>query len=287
MAEVAVTPLIGAGAHGDSVFDAGADCDAFSVPAGVDEPALLLLGERCRLARGVVFRSRRALLSRGECAAVLRHAEAHAAARGGWGTVRHSSVPTTDVAVEDVPALRPWLRALLRTRLLPMLAACFPQLAGGETMGPLGERVRVHDAFIVRYDEADRSLSLPAHSDTSAFSFTVALNGTGVDDGVFQGGGTWFRALGGKVVNAAAGHAVAFAGPLWHCGHPISGGTRHILVLFLYVEGFDYGRLIGFDKKEVASVSQCECEEGQDPDKKQARSFVVYNETHELVTLLT
>lgn len=40
---------------------------------------------------------------------------------GVWGTVRQSSVKTTDVAVEDIPKLRPWLRTLLHTRLFPMV----------------------------------------------------------------------------------------------------------------------------------------------------------------------
>lgn len=36
--------------------------------------------------------------------------------------------------------------------------------------------MRVHDAFIVRYDATkDCSLSLPEHSDTSAISFTVRI----------------------------------------------------------------------------------------------------------------
>ena len=137
-----------------------------------------------------------------------------------------------DVAVEDVPALRPWLRELLRTRLQvgaatsdtrpvvaprkqlltpllpsfaqPLLAQCFPLLADGTTpscvppaaasvapAGPAppaspappaaapaaaapaaapaaaegccaGQRLRLHDAFIVRYDQDQGSLSLPA-----------------------------------------------------------------------------------------------------------------------------
>ena len=39
----------------------------------------------------------------------------------------------TDVAVEDIPVLRPWLRALLHSRLYPLLAAAFPKLADGTT----------------------------------------------------------------------------------------------------------------------------------------------------------
>ena len=58
------------------------------------------------------------------------------------------------------------------------------------------------------------------------------------EEGVYQGGGTWFEALGpkGKVINAEIGKAVMFAGPLKHAGFPISKGVRNILVLFLYVE---------------------------------------------------
>lgn len=60
-------------------------------------------------------------------------------------------VHTTDVAVEDIPELRPWLHTLLETRLNPLLAACYPLLADGSTCGEKGNRLRVHDAFIVRY----------------------------------------------------------------------------------------------------------------------------------------
>ena len=86
----------------------------------------------------------------------------------------------------------------------------------------------MHDAFIVRYDaERDMSVCLPAHCDTSAVSFTLALNrpskapraekgdkdkeedkskeegekgekekeDEGEEEGEFDGGGTWFEAL--------------------------------------------------------------------------------------------
>jgi hypothetical protein len=68
--------------------------------------------------------------------------------------VRTSSVKTTDVAVEDIPRLRPWLRTLLESRLWPMLGAAYPVLADGSGLrdGSTGEwRLRLHDAFIVRY----------------------------------------------------------------------------------------------------------------------------------------
>eukprot|EP00933_Yihiella_yeosuensis_P052389 TRINITY_DN50451_c0_g1_i1.p1 TRINITY_DN50451_c0_g1~~TRINITY_DN50451_c0_g1_i1.p1 ORF type:complete len:501 (+),score=73.41 TRINITY_DN50451_c0_g1_i1:64-1566(+) len=267
--------LLGSGAEvgGNSSTSA----EAFSVPEGVPERALALF-DRSSQDRQVVFRSREGLLSPGECSKVVSLCEAHAAKRGGWGTVRHSSVKTTDVAVEDIPELRPWLRSLMATRLAPFLAACYPRLADGSDLGPRGERVRIHDAFIVRYDaEKDESYSLPAHSDISTLSFSFALN-DGAED--FGGGGTWFKALGGRVIDASVGHAVAFAGPLRHAGHPVRRGTRFILVLFLYVEGFRYGELL-------AAAGPCNDQtdslvlEHPDPG-----GHVVYKETRELVEAL-
>ncbi|KNC81384.1 hypothetical protein SARC_06289 [Sphaeroforma arctica JP610] len=223
------------------------EMEAFSVDeAHQAELALNLFSRRTQKNR-VVFRSKKPIIPEDERQMVLDACEQFAADNGGgWGTVRHCSVPTTDVAVEDIPILRPWLRTLMRKCLAPMLRACFPLLADGTDLGPRGDRVRIHDAFVVRYDAADRSVSLPTHSDTSSLSFTVALT----EQSGYEGGGTWFGALGGKVVDAPAGHAVAFAGPLRHAGHPISHGTRTILVLFCYIEGFRYGKYVGFDGED-------------------------------------
>ena len=193
-AEAASGLLGGTPAGGVCAFDREIDLEGFGVHAHRVHrtPALALFDPHAQ--RGeLVFRTRNPLLTRLECAAVVTQVEGHIQReRGGiWGTVRRSSVRTTDVAVEDVPPLRGWLRELLRTRLCPLLAAAYPLLADGSSLGACGERVRVHDAFIVRYDaETDMSLSLPEHSDTSAMSFTLALNQPGED---FEGGGTWFE----------------------------------------------------------------------------------------------
>ena len=117
-----------------------------------------------------------------ECSSVINIVEKHHTEKLGgiWGTVRCSSVKTTDVAVEDIPALRPWLLALLHFKLYPLLSAAFPVLADGSTLidQKTGtSRMRVHDAFIVRYDAVnDQSLSLPEHCDTSSMSIIFALN---------------------------------------------------------------------------------------------------------------
>ncbi|KDO27111.1 hypothetical protein SPRG_07822 [Saprolegnia parasitica CBS 223.65] len=227
----------------------------------------------------LVFRSQSPLLTRSECDHVLAlvHAHHETILGGVWGTVRHSSVKTTDVAVEDIPALRPWLRTLLATRVYPFLSTCFPMLADGSSMvDPMTQssRCRVHDAFIVRYDaERDGSLSLPEHNDTSVTSVVITLNDT------FVGGGTWFEAL-DQVVDAGVGHAVAFAGPLRHAGYAISKGTRMILVLFLYVNDFAYGTYLD-NYAENAPRSTQTTPSGDAPG-----GFVVYNQTVELVNTL-
>eukprot|EP00041_Stephanoeca_diplocostata_P031585 m.986613 g.986613 ORF g.986613 m.986613 type:complete len:558 (-) comp23990_c0_seq10:3517-5190(-) len=256
--------MVGHGAYGEDAPPRvdNADLIAYSVPASQHDhtPALALFDPSTQRNR-LVFKTKHAVLAPHECDNVLRAVNAHVRDElaGVWGTVRHSTVKTTDVAVEDIPALRPWLRELLRTRLCPLVAAAFPVLADGtSTVDPdtLCSRVRVHDAFIVRYDAVqDKSLSLPEHCDTSSMSFTVALNSRHAGD--FVGGGTWFESLGerketpgtssggdGMVVDADKGEAVLFAGPLRHAGYPIVSGTRVILVLFLYVHDFPYGDYI-------------------------------------------
>lgn len=152
---------------------------------------------------GVVFRTKLPVLTAQECQHVIDVVNHyHDALHGGvWGTVRHSSVKTTDVAVESIPILREWLLELMYTRLHSMLGALFPRLADGTTLydehAPEKSRIRIHDAFIVRYDaEKDLSLSLPEHCDTSAISVIVSLNSE--EAGHYCGGGTWFEALGEK-----------------------------------------------------------------------------------------
>ena len=195
------------------------------------------------------------------------------------------------------------------------MAAAYPQLADGSTTGDMGNRMRVHDAFIVRYDaECDGSYSLPEHSDTSAVSFTVALNSQSDNDNAdegssaFEGGGTWFEALGdsnksGKVVDANVGHAVAFAGPLRHAGFPVTKGCRIILVLFLYIDQFSYGSYLQEHLKKHGVSNACEVDEKKEyetnkdkrdsgheikvrPSGDMPGGFVVYNQTVELVGML-
>ena len=112
------TDLCGAGCYGDGAFTQS-DLDVFKVHPSMQArtPALSLFPATHHLG-GVVFRSRQPVLSEPECGRVLEHVQQYIQEElgGVWSTVRKSSVPTTDVAVEDIPALRPWLRELLHSR---------------------------------------------------------------------------------------------------------------------------------------------------------------------------
>ena len=65
-------------------------------------------------------------------------------------------------------------------------------------------------------------------------SFTVGLN----DRSEYDGGGTHFGCL-DRVLHAEVGGFTAFPGCLIHAGAPITRGTRYILVLFVYAEGWN------------------------------------------------
>jgi len=77
-----------------------------------------------------VFLSARPVISPASCAAIIRACEEHVAACGGWSTQRHTSVPTTDLEVRSVEAVRRAFVEALGAAVFPFLeeayAACVP-----------------------------------------------------------------------------------------------------------------------------------------------------------------
>ena len=165
------------------------------------------------------------LLTEAECAEWVRVAEKAGAARGGWTTSRHYAVPTTDIPVHAIPHLLPLWNDFMRDKLAPLIASMCPSEM------PTPSSVRVHDAFVVRY-ESGAQHHLPMHVDQSAMSVTLALN----DAGEYDGGGTMFAAPVGETVRPGRGHVVAFKGGLQHGGSPVTRGTRYIVAAFLFAE---------------------------------------------------
>ena len=95
------------------------------------------------------------------------------------------------------------------------------------------------------------------------------------------------------MVDAEVGHAVVFAGPLRHAGYPITRGTRFVLVLFLYIEGFPYGRLCEEYTRSQPPAADCGDRagaaaeaEGVRPSGDSPNGYVVYKQTTELVKML-
>lgn len=206
------------------------------------------------------------LLPAAVCAAVVAEAEAFAAAAGGWATARHAAVPTTDVCLADLPGARAALADALRSAgLAAMLAAAFPDVL------PRGAAsLRVHDAFVVRYDATDGGDAsgcgssaaaappgvpplrrhLEDHTDEAELSLTVGLS----DPACHVGGGTRFALAGGAlgagsgaavvVVRPGLGAVLAFrGGALCHGGDEVTAGVRHALAVFAYAhDGADNER---------------------------------------------
>ena len=178
-----------------------------------------------------VCSSRVPLLEPHECAAMIESCEAHAAASGGWSTQRHTTVPTTDMPVHVVDSVLRAFNDACAARIFPFLEREY-----GASMGATATRLRVSDAFVVRYDAAAQR-SLPTHQDDSHLSLTIALN----DASEYEGGGTAFEDVDGAspsrpiVASPQLGHVVAFPGALRHGGAPVTRGVRHIVAAFLWV----------------------------------------------------
>ena len=119
-------------------YDRSKDFEAYKV---CDEklekgcPALSLFKQSTQN-NELVFTTKQPIITPSERASILQILSTHITSTlsGSWSTVRSSSVPTTDVAVEDVPPLRNWLRALLEERLWPILDVAFPYLVDSTTL---------------------------------------------------------------------------------------------------------------------------------------------------------
>ena len=147
---------------------------------------------------------------------------------GGWTSKRHFNHPTTDIPLAELPRTRELLnRAVLPERIYPMLGHAFADAL------PDWRKLRVADAFVVKYNAAGGQTHLAPHRDGSVVSFNIALNSLCE----YEGGGTWFEGL-GEALPIERGHVCAHASGVLHGGHPITDGTRYILVAFVIVEGY-------------------------------------------------
>ena len=160
-----------------------------------------------------------ALFTAEECEAIVQEAEE----REEWviGGDWHTTFPGIDLPVEKLPRAMEFLQTALPCRLFPFLQVALPELCQDAA------QLRVSDLFLVKYNEKLQR-SLPKHQDKGLISVNIALN----DASDYGEGGTYIDAL-GRVVKIPKGTALVHSSGLWHAGHPISSGTRYILVCFL------------------------------------------------------
>ncbi|GMH58350.1 hypothetical protein TL16_g02590 [Triparma laevis f. inornata] len=166
------------------------------------------------------------LLSPLGCVEAVKAAEAYVKFCGGWTTERHYKVPTTDVQVYKCVDILKWLNLELENTIFPILYESFKELIGGR-------RLRVFDAFFIKYDYGKGQRRLPLHNDQSLISLTIAMN----EREGYEGGGTWFMETGEACVTDIGG-VTAFRGEMEHRGEGISSGIRYIVAAFLYAEDY-------------------------------------------------
>jgi len=161
------------------------------------------------------------LLGPEECTEMVNLAEEYQCGGGGWTTSRHYAVPTTDVPIYRMEKVLTWFNKQLEHSIFPVLRQQF-KFSG---------RLRVLDAFFVKYDAAAGQKRLPLHNDQSIYSLTIAMNST--ND--YEGGGTYFAET-CETAKMNVGGMVSFEGDLLHAGRNIVSGTRYIIASFIYYE---------------------------------------------------
>ena len=115
------------------------------------------------------------LLTPAECSWLVREL-VDASALHGWQSGRHRHYATEDMPLWRAPRAASWVRAMVRTRIFPCLAAAF----GIDTAD-----LRLQELFVVRYEPSGQA-NLRFHRDSTLLSFNVALSEA------YEGGGTCF-----------------------------------------------------------------------------------------------
>ena len=135
----------------------------------------------------------------------------------GWTTTRHVAYPTTDIPVERIHAIFPFV--------LSSLADIFKEI---DTAYCLNSKIKfdIKDLFIVKYSHTQQNY-LEEHTDGSFFTVNILLS----DPTEFEGGGTQFED--GITYKLKQGCGICHFGKSKHEGLPVTRGTRYLLVVFI------------------------------------------------------
>ncbi|KAJ1453318.1 hypothetical protein M885DRAFT_524735 [Pelagophyceae sp. CCMP2097] len=165
-----------------------------------------------------------------------------------WAEDRHCSFSSRDIDcmkdVEELPFLEKWTGDIWATKVRPALASSY---------GLAVEDLLIEDLFVARYDAGKRD-ELANHRDSSLLSFSVLLS----DETAFDGGATYFDALGASVP-LRAGDALLHCGEILHGGSKTTRGTRLILVGFVQVIADNVDEAIRWEStRDLGRLAQLE-----------------------------
>ena len=154
------------------------------------------------------------------CDAVVRDVERAATRRGGWMNARHAHAATRDLPLHaGVPARRyAALRALLDGVVLPAMRARYAT-----------RRLRVKEAFVVKYEAGLSSAGLEMHRDGTLLNCVILLS----CPADFEGGGTAFAPPLGRTWTTAQGAGLCSCGQLSHGAAVVTKGVRYTLIAFI------------------------------------------------------
>jgi len=157
------------------------------------------------------------------CHWIINESEKYAFENGGWTTTRHNEYPTTDLPVNKITSIFPFISESLQNSIQFIKKSyCLDDK----------HIFNVNDVFIVKYD-ANRQSHLKIHTDYSEITVNILLS----DPSDFQGGGTYFDD--GIVTYLEKGDALIHSGRTKHAGLEITKGKRYILVAFIHIHERD------------------------------------------------
>jgi hypothetical protein len=153
------------------------------------------------------------------CEWIIKESEKYAIENGGWKTTRHTEYPTTDLPLNKITSIFPFVvESFNNIFQIIKTSYCLDD----------NHILNVDDIFIVKYD-ANRQSSLDLHADYSEVSTNILLS----DPKDFEGGGTYFEDE--ITTYLEKGDALIHSGRTKHSGLNITKGKRYILVAFIHV----------------------------------------------------
>jgi hypothetical protein len=156
------------------------------------------------------------------CKWIINESENYAHSSGGWTKNRHNNYPTTDLPIDNIKSIFPFMIETFRTISIKI-----------KNSYNLSDDIKINfvDVFVVKYKFNEQNY-LEIHKDGSFLSFNILLS----NPNDFDGGGTYFDD--GLIMKPDQGDLIIHSSKIKHSGLPITKGTRYLLVGFINLNLF-------------------------------------------------